>query len=59
MSTQSYPYVDCHCHLDVIYQRLGKKYEDSFDDWIGAWPEGFDGCLCTYSDTFDDTMHFL
>ena len=52
-------YVDCHCHLDSIWERLGKNLDDNFDEWISDWPAGFDGCLCAYSESFDQTMKFV
>lgn len=54
-----YKYVDCHCHLDSIWEKLGKDFNDSFDEWIFSWPKGFDGCLCAYSESFDKTMAFV
>jgi TatD DNase family protein len=53
------PYVDCHCHLDLIYERMKKDAGDSFDDFCGAWPAGFDGCLTAFSETFDGAMRFI
>lgn len=53
------PYVDCHTHLDAIYERMNKNLEDSYEEFSSSWPEGFDGCLCTFSETFEGVMRFI
>lgn len=59
MST-SYPYVDCHTHLDAIYEKLGHPLDSvPFSEFSAEWPAGFDGCLTTFSETFDGVLHFL
>ena len=58
--TNPLPYVDCHTHLDAIYEKMGYDLNSvPFAEFSSSWPEGFDGCLCTFSDTFSGTFHFL
>lgn len=52
-------YVDTHVHLDSLYEKLKKNFDDSFDDYCATFPEGFDGCLCVYSSCFDYSMKFI
>ena len=54
-----FPYVDCHCHLDAIYEKMKKPLEDSFEEFSAPWPKGFDGCLTTFSETFEGAMRFI
>jgi TatD DNase family protein len=52
-------YVDCHCHLDAIYERLKKDLSEPFDQFSEGWPTGFDGCLCVFSESFEGAMRFI
>ncbi|KAH0791181.1 hydrolase, TatD family protein [Histomonas meleagridis] len=53
------PYVDCHTHLDAIYEKMGLDLNEPFEKFSESWPEGFDGCLATFSDTFEGVMKFV
>ena len=57
--TQAPLYVDCHCHLDAIYEKMKLPLDHPFSDFSSTWPEGFDGCLCAFSDTFEGSMKFI
>ena len=59
MAEENFLYIDAHTHLDMIYEKLGKDLQDSFEEWSFSWPKGFDGCLCSYSDSFDKTLRFI
>ena len=53
------PYVDCHTHLDAIYEKMGLDLNEPFEKFSESWPVGFDGCLATFSDTFEGVMKFI
>ena len=52
-------YVDTHCHLDMIYQRLRKSSNYSIQLLSKNWEPGFEGCLTVFSSSFDETLEFL
>jgi TatD DNase family protein len=52
-------YVDSHCHLDAIYERMKKDLSEPFDRFSESWPAGFDGCLTVFSDSFEGAMNFI
>lgn len=52
-------YVDCHCHLNAVYERMKKDLRVPFETFSQSWPAGFDGCLCVFSKTFEGAMRFI
>ena len=59
MSKPVLEYVDTHCHLDNIYQRIKKTPNYSFESFTKNFEPGFAGCLTVFSDSFENTLQFL
>lgn len=52
-------YVDTHCHLDDIYDRLKVSRDTPLEKVGEKWEPGFGGCVTVFSESFDSTLHFL
>ena len=52
-------YVDTHCHLDNIYDRLKKSHDLPLNDIASSWEPGFAGCVTVFSESFEETLYFL
>lgn len=52
-------YVDTHCHLDNIYDRLKKNHDLPLDEIASSWEPGFAGCVTVFSESFEETLYFL